>query len=72
MQMIKAQEIAFKDKDRAVDVMRDLVEEGYVVMLSAEEHLYIVNYIWSPSWADRNDVTFMSNCDFEDLLFNEE
>ena len=70
--MINAQEIAFKDKDRAVDVMRDLVEEGYVVMLSAEERLYIVNYIWSPSGADRNDVTFMSNDNFEDLLFNEE
>ena len=44
--MVKAQEIAFHDKDRAVDVMRDLVEEGYVVMLSAEEQLCIVNYIW--------------------------
>lgn len=70
--MIKAQEIAFKDKDRALDVMRDLVEEGYVVMLSAEERLYIVSYIWSPSGADRNDVTFMSNDDFEDLLLNKE
>lgn len=70
--MIKAQEIAFRDKDRAVDVMRDLVEEGYVAMLSIEEQVYIVNYIWSPSDADRNDVTFMSNEDFEDLLFNEE
>ena len=70
--MVKAQEIAFHDKDRAVDVMRDLVEEGYVVMLSAEEQLCIVNYIWSPSGADRNDVTFMSNENFEDLLFNEE
>lgn len=70
--MIKAQEIAFKDKDRALDVMRDLVEEGYVVMLSIEEQLYIVNYIWSSSGADRNDVTFMSNEDFEDLLFDKE
>lgn len=70
--MIKAQEIAFSDKDRAVDVMRDLVEEGYVAMLSAEEQLYIVNYIWSPAGANRNDVTFMSNDNFEDLFLDKE
>ena len=42
-----------------------LLEEGNVVMLSREEDLYIINYIWSEREADRNDVVFMDRCDFE-------
>ena len=42
-----------------------LLEEGHVVMLSREEDLYIINYIWSERGADRNDVVFMDRCDFD-------
>ena len=42
-----------------------LLEEDYVVMLSREEDLYIINYIWSADGANRNDVVFMDRYDFE-------
>ena len=65
--MIKAMELGFHDKDRAVDVMRELVEEHYVCMLSIEEQLYIVNILYAPD-SNRNYVTFMSNEDFDEIL----
>ncbi|MCR5811383.1 MAG: hypothetical protein K6G34_08285 [Lachnospiraceae bacterium] len=45
-----------------------LLEEEYVVMLSREEDLYVINYIWSERGADRNDVVFMDRCDFEECF----
>lgn len=68
--MIKAMELSFRDKDRAVDVMRELVEEHYVCMLSVEERLYIVNVLYAPD-SNRNYVTFMSNEDFEEIIFDD-
>lgn len=68
--MIKAMELSFRDKDRAVDVMRELVEEHYVCMLSIEEQLYIVNVLYAPD-SNRNYVTFMSNEDFEEIIFDD-
>lgn len=62
--MIPHTEIAFKNKQAALEVMSALLEENYVVMLSKEENLYIVNYIWSPL-ADRNDMVFMSREEYE-------
>jgi hypothetical protein len=37
----------------------------YVVMLSREEQLWIVNYLYSDT-CNRNDVVFMSREDFEE------
>ena len=48
------------------------MEEDYVVMLSKEENLYIINYIWSSNYADRNDVVFASRENFEEYIFNKE
>ena len=49
-----------------------LLEEGYVVMISCEEDLYIINYIWSEGDANRNDVVFMDRCDFETDFYETE
>lgn len=64
-------EIAIHDKYNAQRMAEILMEEGYVVMLSREESLYIINYVWSPSGhANRNDVVFNSREVIEDIIFD--
>ena len=58
-------EIVVNDFDDAVAIAKILVKNGDVVMLSKEEDLTIVNFIWSQNDSDRNDVVFMDRCDFE-------
>lgn len=58
-------EIACDSFSAATKFTELLLEEGYVVMISREENLYIVDYIWSDRCADRNDVVFMDRSDFE-------
>ena len=59
-------EIAFNDHEAGLEVAKMLLNEGYVVLLSHEEKLLIVNFEWSPNFADRNDMVFMSRENFED------
>lgn len=59
-------EIAFKNHDVGLQVAKALLDESYVVMLSYEEKLLIVNYEWSPNYSDRNDVVFMDRSEFEE------
>ena len=65
-------EIACHSLENAHTLADVLMDEGYVVMISREEQLYIVNYIWSSDCADRNDVVFVSREDFENYIFNKE
>ena len=65
-------EIAIHDKYIAQRIAENLMEEGYVVMMSREEQLYILNYIWSEHGADRNDVCFQHREVVEDYIFNAE
>lgn len=51
-------ELTFKNHEKGLAVARALLEEHYVVMLSFEEELLVVNYEWSHD-SDRNDVVFM-------------
>lgn len=52
-------ELALGSKEIALEIMDKLIDEHYVVMLSREENLYIVNYEYSHN-SDRNEVVFMS------------
>lgn len=52
-------ELVFTTREVAIEVAKILLDENYVVMLSNEEELTILNYEWS-EWGDRNDVVFMS------------
>lgn len=62
-------EIAFKDHDRGFEVAKKLLEEEYVVMLSHEEDLLIVNWEWCEApQANRNYVVFMSRDEYEKNL----
>ena len=59
-------ELAFTDYDRAFDVAKALLDEGYIVMLSYEEEFLILTYEFSEHGADRNDVVFMRRDEFEE------
>ena len=65
-------EIAVHSYEDAQVLAELLLKNDYIVMLSREEDLYIVNYIWSPNNANRNDVVFMTQENFEDILFRGE
>ena len=61
-------EISLKSYDSALLIQKELIDNGYVVMLSREENLWIINYIWDfiRDAADRNAVVFMNREDYED------
>lgn len=65
-------ELAFKNHENGWDVAKKLLDEHYVVLLSREENLLILNWEWS-HLCDRNDVVFMDRCEFEEeYMTNEE
>lgn len=57
-------EIALHDKETALKIANILVDEDYVVMISREEDLYIINYLYA-RYSDRNDVVFMARDEFD-------
>ena len=71
MRYIEDAEIAFKNHTNALETAKALLNEGYVVLLSKEEQLIILNYSWSPNYANRNDVIFRNRESFEEEYFEE-
>ena len=57
--------IALKSYEDAVTISKILIENGNCVMLSREENLWIVNWVWTPLPADRNDVIFIERGAYE-------
>jgi len=72
MTYVTKNEIALHSFEDAVAVSKVLLDNGYVTMISREEKLYIVNYIWSAEDANRNDVAFMDRVELEEIIFNDE
>ena len=67
-------EIAFETAEAAFETVRQMLTDGhYVVMLSREEQLWIVNYEYS-DLNDRNDMVFMPVEEFDERFceINEE
>ena len=63
-------EIALHSAESAFKIAEELLSNGnYVVMISLEEQLWIVNYLYADN-CDRNDVVFMSREDYEEELMN--
>ena len=59
-------EIAFETAEAAFETVRQMLTKGhYVVMLSREEQLWIVNYEYS-DLNDRNDMVFMPREEFDE------
>lgn len=53
------EEIAVNTYEQAAELVKILLDNDYCAMISREEQLWIVNWIWSPN-ADRNGVIFLS------------
>ena len=70
MRYITDNEIVCKSYSDALSLAEILLNNGYVVLISKEEKLFIVNYEWSSRDADRNDVIFLNREKFEDEWFN--
>lgn len=63
--LIPEGEIPVNDFDDAITIAKILMKNGNVVMLSKEEDLTIINFMWSQGDSDRNDVVFMDRYDFD-------
>lgn len=78
MRLITDNEIVCHSLESAQHMQELLLQEGYVCMMSVEENLYILNYVFG-SWdsyaervcADRNAVVFLDRDTFEEEWFNE-
>lgn len=58
-------ELAFESAKACFQVAEIMITEGhYVVMISREENLWILNYLYS-SLNNRNDVVFMDVMEFD-------
>lgn len=67
-------ELSFKNHEDGMMVAAALLRANYVVLISTEEDLLILNYEWSENgWryggADRNDVVFMNRAEFDENYF---
>jgi hypothetical protein len=59
MRYLTDNEIAVGTFENAVALMKVLVAEGYAVMITTEEKLFIVNYVWCEGgYSNRNYVCF--------------
>lgn len=64
--MIGEGELVFDTAAAAFETVRQMLTAGhYVVMVSREEELWIVNYLYS-DLCSRNDVVFMDRGEFEE------
>lgn len=66
-----AKEIALEDRNSALEVASRLLDAGYVVMLSREEQLTVINYNWASPLADRNDFVFKSKEAYYEIKEND-
>ena len=60
---------SFEDAQKIAEV---LLKNDYVVMISREEKLYIVNYIWTQNYANRNEVCFLSRDALTEALYDDD
>lgn len=57
--------LTFESYEDAAAVQKILVENGYCTMMSREEHLWLLNWVWTESFADRNGVIFVDRTMYE-------
>ena len=65
--------IAVNSFEDACALSKILLDNGNAVMITEEEGLYIVNYVWCDSgFPDRNDVVFRNRAELEIELMQAE
>ena len=63
-------EVAMHSMEEALELVKLLVNNGYVATVSVEEQLIIVNYLWTPRFADRNEIVFQNREVLHEVLNN--
>lgn len=73
LEYIPKTEISIDAYEDAVELARILLKNGYAVLLTSEDDITIINYIWAEGYgcneANRNNVVF---CSIEDMHEYEE
>ena len=65
--------IAVRSYEDACALSKILLDNGNAVMITEEEELYIVNWVWCDSgFPDRNDVVFRNRASVEAEMFEDE
>ena len=62
---LEQEALTFQSFEDAAAVQKILLESGYCVMMSREEHLWVINWIWTETPADRNEVIFLNRANYE-------
>ena len=57
--------LTFESYEDAAVVQKILIENGYCTMMSREEHLWLLNWVWTEKFADRNGVIFVDRAMYE-------
>ena len=57
--------LIFNSYGEAAAVQKILLNNGYCTMMSREEDLWLLNWVWTPQLADRNGVIFISRETYE-------
>ena len=57
---LDSESLVFSTFEEAASVQKILIENGYCVLMSREEHLWVLNWVWTSTPADRNGVIFIS------------
>lgn len=71
MNYLTNHEIAVNNLEDTLKLVQVLTNQNYITMVSQEENLYIINYIYSPT-CDRNDVVFQDRGVIEEEIFKDE
>lgn len=61
---MNSNEIAVQSMEEASKIAEVLLENNYAVMLTREEHLYIINYTWVEG-CNRNAMVFITQEEYE-------
>lgn len=62
---LEQEALTFENYEDAATVQKILIENGYCVMMSREEHLWLLNWVWTENFANRNDVIFINRAQYE-------
>ncbi len=57
--------LTFESYEDASAVQKILLENGYCTMMSREEHLWLLNWVWTEQFANRNEVIFIDRASYE-------
>ena len=64
-ELLPQQALAVDNYEDACTIQNILLNNGYCVLMTTEENLFCLNWVWSENHADRNDVVFGARDEYE-------